>query len=73
MEYYGLQSETIKWFKSYLNERELMVSCHNTLSGKSTISIGVPQGSVFGPLLFLIYVTYMKRHVHLGACKLHVC
>ena len=35
MEYYGLQSEHIKWFKSYLNEREQMVSCHNTLSGKS--------------------------------------
>ena len=31
MEYYGLQSENIKWFKSYLNEREQMVSCHNTL------------------------------------------
>ena len=50
MEYYGLQSENIKWFKSYLNEREQMVSCHNTLSGKSTISIGIPQGSVLGPL-----------------------
>ncbi len=34
MEYYGLQSENIKWFKSYLNEREQMVSCHNTLSEK---------------------------------------
>ena len=43
MEYYGLQSENIKWFKLYLNEREQMVSCHNTLSGKSTISIGVPS------------------------------
>ena len=29
MEYYGLQSEHIKWFKSYLNEREQMVSCHD--------------------------------------------
>ena len=34
MEYYGFQSENIKWFKSYLNEREQMVSCHNTVSGK---------------------------------------
>ena len=71
MECYGLQSENIKWFKSYLNEIERTVSCHNTLSGKSIISIGVPQGSVPGSLLFLIYVNDINQHVHLGACNLY--
>ena len=48
-----------------------MVSCHNTISGKSTISIGVPQGSVLGPLFFLFYVNDINRHVHLGAFNLY--
>ena len=71
MEYYGLQSENMKWFKSYLNEREQMISCHNTLSGKSTISIVVPQASELGTLLFLIYANDINRHVHLGAFNLY--
>ena len=40
MEYYGLQSENIKGFKSYLDEGEQMMSCHDTLSGKCSFNRG---------------------------------
>ena len=71
MEYYGFQTHTIEWFKSYLLNRPQFVSCHNELSSKSTLETGLPQGSVLGPILFLVYVNDLNRHIHLGACNLY--
>lgn len=53
---YGLQDETLMWFDTYLTKRRQQVSINNTNSDFKEISYGVPQGSILGPLLFLIFI-----------------
>ena len=53
----------IGWFKSYLSNRLFRVNLENCYSGLSNITCGVLQGSILGPLLFLIYVNHMPQAV----------
>ena len=71
MELYGFQPGSINWFESYLTGRQQSVFCQNVLSCKRKIQIGIPQGSVLGPVLFLLYVNDINRHVSLAACSLY--
>ena len=56
MEKLGIRGPTLQWFKSYLSERKQFVSLDGILSDMLKISIGVPQGSILGPILFLLYI-----------------
>ena len=59
----GFSNHTIGWFKSYLSNWLFRVNLENFYSDPSHIACGVPQGSILGPLLFLIQVNDMPQAV----------
>ena len=65
LELYGLKGVTLEWFSSYLSDRQQQCVVEECVSKPKLIKCGIPQGSILGPLLFLIYIN------DLPGCLLH--
>eukprot|EP00112_Aurelia_sp_Birch-Aquarium-sp1_P014365 Seg3097.1 transcript_id=Seg3097.1/GoldUCD/mRNA.D3Y31 product="putative RNA-directed DNA polymerase from transposon X-element" pseudo=true protein_id=Seg3097.1/GoldUCD/D3Y31 len=68
----GVQGEALKWFESYLTDRFQMVKLKEITSKRVALHCGLPQGSVLGPLLFLVYILLLGDIIKSKGLQFHL-
>lgn len=69
LHYIGFSRNTVKFFTAYLQERSQRVKLDKKISENVKLRAGVPQGSIFGPILFIIYTSVLSRFII--SCQSH--
>ena len=69
LHYFGLVDRALLFFRCYLEDRKQIVRSHSEVSYVGTVVSGVPQGSILGPLLFILYTFDMSNTIQFS--KIH--